>query len=224
MTETLVWNLVQFWASGNGCSVWMGFWASGKLGARVVYAWKHRNFPGGVISPPRWWYRPCCGIWWNFELQVGGRKEGGGMMIGGESWGLVDDDAGKWGEQVAAFFRKKWRFPRFSDGNENLRIKIRREMMIVVWILWLLGVGICLGFLGVAARDWIWRPYMLVQECRRQGIQGFPFVPIVGQMPAIDEVSNQFLCHGQIWCRRIRIDEFVAFVLLLLRIVPYRLH
>ena len=206
-----------------------------KIGACVVYAWKHRNFPGGVTSSPRGWYGLCRVTWWNFELQVGGRKEGRWWDDDRrrELAGLVDDGTGKWEEQAGTFFWK-------NDDSRGLVMEkriwglvwIRHEMVIVVWILWLLGLGICVSFLGVVARDWIWRPYMLVQECRRQGIQGFPFAPIVGQMPAIDEVSNRIFCHGQIWGRRIWIDEFgicffVFFVLLLtklLRIVPHRLH
>lgn len=146
----------------------------------------------------------------SFRL-VEGRKEGRWWDDDRrrELAGLVDDGTGKWEEQAGTFFWK-------NDDSRGLVMEkriwglvwIRHEMMIVVWILWLLGLGICVSFLGVVARDWIWRPYMLVQECRRQGIQGFPFAPIVGQMPAIDEVSNRIFCHGQIWGRRIWIDEF----------------
>jgi cytochrome P450 len=39
----------------------------------------------------------------------------------------------------------------------------------------------------VIVRDWIWRPMKLIRECKKQGIPAFPFVPFLGQMPAIDK-------------------------------------
>lgn len=60
---------------------------------------------------------------------------------------------------------------------------------MTTWVLWLVGVGIAAGT-GMVARDWIWRPLRLIQLCKKQGIDGFRFVPFVGQMPAIDKVIH----------------------------------
>jgi hypothetical protein len=67
-------------------------------------------------------------------------------------------------------------------------------MAIVWWVLWLLGVGtvvvVAMALSLVIVRDWIWRPMKLIRECKKQGIPAFPFVPFLGQMPAIDKVKN----------------------------------
>ncbi|CAK9219485.1 unnamed protein product [Sphagnum troendelagicum] len=64
-------------------------------------------------------------------------------------------------------------------------------MAIVWWVLWLLGVGtvvvVAMALSLVIVRDWIWRPMKLIRECKKQGIPAFPFVPFLGQMPAIDK-------------------------------------
>lgn len=60
--------------------------------------------------------------------------------------------------------------------------------MIVVWVgVWVLGGALALG-LGFVAKEWIWAPLVLIELCKSQGVKGFPFVPFVGQMPAIDAV------------------------------------
>ncbi|CAM6014883.1 unnamed protein product [Sphagnum balticum] len=64
-------------------------------------------------------------------------------------------------------------------------------MAIVWWVLWLLGAGtvvvVAMALSLVTVRDWIWRPMKLIRECKKQGIPAFPFVPFLGQMPAIDK-------------------------------------
>jgi hypothetical protein len=59
--------------------------------------------------------------------------------------------------------------------------------MIVGWVLGGGALALALA-LGFVVREWIWAPLMLVEVCKSQGVKGFPFVPFVGQMPAIDEV------------------------------------
>lgn len=60
-------------------------------------------------------------------------------------------------------------------------------MTIITILTWILGGALTLG-LGFIVKEWLWNPLMLIELCKRQGIKGFPFVPFVGQMPAIDEV------------------------------------
>uniref|UniRef100_A0A7I4BU64 Cytochrome P450 n=1 Tax=Physcomitrium patens TaxID=3218 RepID=A0A7I4BU64_PHYPA len=62
-------------------------------------------------------------------------------------------------------------------------------MTIITILTWILGGALTLG-LGFIVKEWLWNPLMLIELCKRQGIKGFPFVPFVGQMPAIDEVLS----------------------------------
>ncbi|KAL3675673.1 hypothetical protein R1sor_025621 [Riccia sorocarpa] len=36
--------------------------------------------------------------------------------------------------------------------------------------------------------DRVWRPWRLILFCRKQGIDGFPFVPLIGQLPQVSKV------------------------------------
>ncbi|BFI43025.1 protein MpCYP765-like [Marchantia polymorpha subsp. ruderalis] len=38
--------------------------------------------------------------------------------------------------------------------------------------------------------EWIWRPWRLVTFCRNQGMNGFRFLPVVGQLPQVSKVLN----------------------------------
>ncbi|CAK9866406.1 unnamed protein product [Sphagnum jensenii] len=60
---------------------------------------------------------------------------------------------------------------------------------IVLEPCFLLGVYVvvAMALSLVIVRDWIWRPMKLIRECKKQGIPAFPFVPFLGQMPAIDK-------------------------------------
>ncbi|CAK9208227.1 unnamed protein product [Sphagnum troendelagicum] len=52
---------------------------------------------------------------------------------------------------------------------------------------WALLIVVAMALSLVIVRDWIWRPMKLIRECKKQGIPAFPFVPFLGQMPAIDK-------------------------------------
>jgi len=71
---------------------------------------------------------------------------------------------------------------------KDVNVGVVRKMILGWVLVWILGGGVALGFLGFVVKEWIWKPLMLIELCKRQGITGFPFVPFVGQMPAIDEV------------------------------------
>ncbi|KAL2607867.1 hypothetical protein R1flu_026440 [Riccia fluitans] len=36
----------------------------------------------------------------------------------------------------------------------------------------------------------VWRPWRLILLCRKQGIKGFPFIPLIGQLPQISKVLS----------------------------------